>query len=433
MYMDNTTKLTEGEQPPPADEKQQQHGKPPKKNCRDNSHDVLYLKGAAAQQTTHPGNLNYYALCEERFDEWSALDCDDPKRKQISKDIVKVIAQRGGVFRKASGGAMDIKSAVEKTSSRFRQIAKPKIRVHTGMFGEHDVVFAKGARNHMYSGNAKWRTLLDGYAQSYHRDMIKVEEQRQRKPFGAPQPRPEYMNEIVEETISIIKSRGGTFLDEKLKPLSRDVIVDKTHARFKDMKKEIKAGKLVLNIAKHKSIEDESSGHLEAVTADTSTAVKVPTRELVTPGFTSVKVTVSSKKERQKIIAKSLRRKGKKFYGNQFKNADEVELDDISIPSDESKMEDDTAADNEDEEEAFKDLSRLSRQKRRESGQPAPPRPQQQKQPKQNAAKKRKRMNQTKKERTRSPSPEHTLSEYEQMRLVKMERNQKRLKDLGLG
>ena len=433
-----TAKPTEGEQPPLDDDstKKQQRGRPAKKNSRDNSHDVLYLKGAAAQQTSHPGNLNYYALCEERFDEWSALDCDDPKRKQICKEIVKIVVQRGGVFRKASGGAMDGKAAVEKTNSRFRQIAKPKLRLHTGMYGENDVVFAKGARNHMYPGNAKWRTLLDGYAQSYHRDMDKLEEQR--KSFGAVQPRPEYMNEIVEETISIIEKRGGNFLDEKMKPLSHNVIVDKTHNRFKDMKKEIKAGKLVLNDAKKEPRKDKPSGETESVAADSSASVKVPTRELVTPGFTSVKVTVSSKKEGKKIIAKNQRR-GKKFYGNQHKNADEVELDDVSIPSipsEESEVDDDDdddAADNVDEgkeEEEFKDLSRHERRKRRESGQPAPQ--PQQKQPNQKAAKKRKRTNQTKKERARSPSPEHPLSEYEQMRLAKMERNRKRLKDLGL-
>jgi hypothetical protein len=439
-----TTNSTESEQPPLDDEpqKKQQRGKPSKKNSRDkdNSHDVLYLKGAASQQTTHPGNLNYYALCEERFDEWSVLDCDDPKRKQICIEIVKIVLQRGGVFHKASGGAMDIKAAVEKTNNRFRQIAKPKLRPHTGLYGENDVVFAKGARNHMYPGNAKWRTLLDGYAQSYHRDMEKIEEQRKANPFGTAQTRPEYMDEIVEETVSIIKSRGGRFLDEKLKPLSHDVIVEKTHARFKDMKKEIKTGKLVLNVTKKEQTEDKSSGEAEIVAADTSASVKVPTRELVTPGFTSVKATVSSKKERQRIIAKSQRRKGKKFYGNQHKDRYEINLDDISIPStpsDESEVEEnDDAADNDDEgkeEEEFKDLSRHERRKRRESGQPAPSRPHQLTNSNQKTAKKRTRTYQTKKERTRSPSPEHTLSEYEQMRLAKMERNHKRLKDLGLG
>ncbi len=420
-----TTIPTAGKKSSPNDDSTLQQ----RKTKRDNSQDVLYLKGAASQQTSHPGNLNYYALCEERFDEWSVLDCDDPKRKVICKEIVKIIMQRGGVFRKATGGAMDIKAAVEKTNSRMRQIAKPKLRLHTGMYNENDVVFAKGARNHMYPGNAKWRTLLDGYAHSYHRDMEKLEEQR--KSFRAvPQPKPEYMNDIVEETIAIIEKRGGKFLDEKLKPLSHDVIVDKTHARFKDMKKEIKAGKLVLNAATKKpSKEENPSGEVEAA----ALPIKAPKRELITPGFTSVKTIVSSKKEGQKIIAKNQRKKGKRFYGNQFKSADEVELDDISIPSiDESEVEDCDAADNDDEgkeevEEEFKDSSRLERRRRRESGQPAPS--PQQKQP---TAKKRKRKSRTKQERARSPSPEHPLSEYEQMRKAKVERNQKHLKDLGL-
>lgn len=426
-----TTKPTEeGEQPPAKTT-----GGKSSSNSRDDSHDVLYLKGAAAQQTSHPGNLHYYSLCEQRFDEWSVLDCDDPKRKQICKEIVKEILQSGGVFRKASGGAMDVKGAVEKTNSRFRQIAKPKLRFHTGMYGEDDVVFAKGSRNHMYPGNAKWRTLLDGYAQSYHRDM-KMEKpgEKKRKIYGVSRKRPKYQNDIVYETISIIEKRGGKFLDEKLKPLSHRAIFDKTHARFKDMKREIKAGKLVFGVTHEESKKETLSGEKEDVALNTSALVKVPTRELVTPGFTSVKTVVSSKKEGRKILAKKQRRKGKKFHGNQFKSADEVEFDDISIPSipsDESELEDgDDAADKEDEgkedQKEIKDLSRHERRKRRESGQAAPP-------PlKSKTVKKRKRSVRTKQERARSPSPEHTLSEYEQMRQAKMERNRKRLKDLGL-
>lgn len=424
----NTKPTEEGEQPPPKE----QRGNSSSSNSRDNTHDVLYLKGAAAQQTSHPGNLYYYALCEQRFDEWSALGSDDPKRKLICKEIVKIILQRGGVFRKASGGAMDVKGAVEKTNSRFRQIAKPKLRFHTGMYGEDDVVFAKGARNHMYPGNAKWRTLLDRYAQSYHRDMKKPGEKK-RKIFGLGQARPKYMNEIVEETISIIEKRGGKFLDEKLKPLSHKDIFDKTHARFKDMKKEIKAGKLVLSVTNEESRKDTPSGEKEDVAVDTSAIVKAPTRELVTPGFTSVKTTVSLKKGRKRK-AKKQRRKGKKFYGNQFKSVDEVEIDEMSIPSipsDASELEDNNAAGNDDEgkedQKELTDLSRHERRKRRESGQPAPPLPNQKQQTISKTVKKRMRM-----ERPRSPSPEHTLSEYEQMRLAKMERNQKRLKDLGL-
>ena len=430
--MDNAKTLSiEGELSLPEEEstneRQQEKPSSKSKRKRDDTNDVLYLKGAAAQQTVHPGNLNYYALCEQRFDEWSTLDCDDPKRKQICKEIVKVILQRGGVFHKPSGGALDVKAAVEKTNSRFRQIAKPKLRIHTGMYGENDVVFAKGARNHMYPGNAKWRTLLDGFAQSYHRDIANIVEKR--KAFGPFQPRPGYMSTIVEETISIIEERGGKFLDEKLKPLSHNVIVAKTHARFKDIKKEIKAGKLVLNAANKRSGEDNSIGEVKAAVLDESATIKVPTRELVTPGFTSVKTTVSSKKEGRKVIAKNMRRRGKKFYGNQHETADEVELDDMSIPSipsDESEEEEDRVVDNDDEgkdEEEFKDLSRHGRRKSRASGLPVPPK----------QKKKSKRTNQAKKERIRSPSPEHTLSEYEQMRLAKIKRNRKRLEDLGLG
>jgi hypothetical protein len=435
---DKTTKPTEDErQPPPPKKQQQRRGRPPKNTSssdRDNRNDVLYLKGAAAQQTTHPGNLNYYALCEKRFDEWAALDCDDPERKRICTEIVKIVSQRGGVFRKANGCPMDSKAAVEKTNSRFRQIAKPKLRIHTGMYGEHDVVFAKGARNHMYPGNAKWRSLLDGYAMSYHRDMDKIEEQF--KTNFVTQPRPSYQIDIVEETISIVKSRGGNFLDEKLKPISHDVIVDKTHSRFKDMKKEIKAGKLVLSVTKEESKYDTTSGDLEAGANQSAPVIMVNTksRELATPGFTSVKATISSKKEMQKVTAAN-KRKRKIFYGNQYKGAEEVRFEDISIPSvpsDEIEVEHDATDNGEEMEEEFKDFQRHERRKRRESGKPAPPTPQQKQLKQKKVTKKRKRTKQIKKERTRSPSPEYTLSEYEQTRLIKMERNHKRLKDLGL-
>mmetsp|Transcript_21739 Transcript_21739/g.34096 ORF Transcript_21739/g.34096 Transcript_21739/m.34096 type:complete len:437 (-) Transcript_21739:95-1405(-) len=430
-----TTKPTEAEQPPPDN-----HRGKSSSNCRDNSHDVLYLKGAAAQQTSHPGNLNFYALCEQRFDEWSALCYKHPQKKLISKEIVKVILHRGGVFRNARGGAMDIKSAVEKTTNRLRQIAAPKLRLHTDMYGENDVVFARGARNHMYPGNAKWRTLLDGYAQSYFRDKSRLYEGRQHYGFSKlNKAKPKYMTDIVEETISIIEKRGGKFLDETLWPLSYNDIVRKTHARFKDMKREIKAGKLVLSATKEASKEDTPSGEIEDTAVDTSATVKAPKRELVTPGFTSVKATMT-KKEVRKKMKKNQKRKEKKFYGNQYKSADgEVELNDISmpsIPSDEGELEDNDndADDNDDEgkeeEKEFKDLSRHERRMRRESGQPAPQPPQKQTKPE--TVKKRKRTDRIEQERARSPSPEHTLSEYEQMRLAKIERNQKRLKDLGL-
>ena len=447
--MENTTTATkpvqgsseeEGQQQPSL--KQQRRGRPKNTTSsssrnRDNSNDVLTLKGAAAQQTTHRGNLNYYALCEERFDRWAALDCDDPERKQICKEIVKIVSERGGVFRKASGGAMDIRAAIDKTNARFRQIAKPKLRVHTGMYGENDVVFAKGARNHMYPGNPKWRRLLDGYALSYHRDMDKIEEKR-KTTFFTP-PRPSYQVDIVEEVISIVEKRGGKFLDEKLKPLAHNVIVEKTHNRFKDMKKEIKSGKLVLTATKKEEPTDDAG---EDIQANKSASVIIKSRELVTPGFTSVKATVSSKKELQKMIAKSQRRR-KKFYGNQYKDAGEVILDDVSIPSvassDEYETEDDAAADIDErakEDEVFKNSSRYERRKRRASGEPAPPRPsKQEEQTKKTIKKERKQTKQIKKEkRRRAPSPEpYTLSEYEQMRLDKVQRNQKRLKDLGLG
>ena len=37
---------------------------------RDTSNDVLYAKGGASQRMTNPGNLYFYQLCEESYDEY---------------------------------------------------------------------------------------------------------------------------------------------------------------------------------------------------------------------------------------------------------------------------------------------------------------------------------------------------------------------------
>jgi len=84
--------------------------------------------------------------------------------------VVDAITATGGKFRKQTGGVMNRADAIKKTTDRFRQIAKPKLRP-TG-FGDDDVVFAKGAANFLYQGNVKWRQLCDGYVLSYYRDLV---------------------------------------------------------------------------------------------------------------------------------------------------------------------------------------------------------------------------------------------------------------------
>lgn len=93
------------------------------------SYDVLTLKGAAAQQTMHPGNLDYYQLCEENFDEYEKIPLEFRNKRKLLcfEKIVSIILDRGGVFRKYNGKPMKKKDAIMKTMDRMRQIAKPKL------------------------------------------------------------------------------------------------------------------------------------------------------------------------------------------------------------------------------------------------------------------------------------------------------------------
>ena len=198
-------------------------------------HDVITLRGGAAQQTTHPGNLTLYKLCEERYAEWfEALDGSPPPsvgasksksdandgagsasgsgsgsgsgssgakqyRKGICLEIVRTIQKQGGTFRDGSGRTMSNWRAVVKTNDRMRQIAKPKVAptktVHGGGDGTNtdinihmDVVFKPGGANHLYPGNAKWRFLMDGYCTRYFPELFPV--QVQEGPASVPPPVP---------------------------------------------------------------------------------------------------------------------------------------------------------------------------------------------------------------------------------------------------
>ena len=199
-------------------------------------HDVITLRGGAAQQTTHPGNLTLYKLCEERYAEWfEALDgspvgalkskvgasksksgANDGAgsasvsvsgsgssgakqyRKGICLEIVRTIQKQGGTFRDGSGRTMSDERAVIKTHDRMRQIAKPKVappktvhgggdrNMNTDININMDVVFKPGGANHLYPGNAKWRFLMDGYCTRYFPELFPV--QVQEGPASVPVP-----------------------------------------------------------------------------------------------------------------------------------------------------------------------------------------------------------------------------------------------------
>lgn len=328
---------------------------------RDTSKDVLYAKGAAAQTSTNPGNLLFYKLCEERYDEYTTLaKNNDPHRHVVAGEVVDAITATGGKFRKQTGGVMNRADAIKKTTDRFRQIAKPKLRP-TG-FGDDDVVFAKGAANFLYQGNAKWRQLCDGYVLSYYRDLVDEDgnvildgkkknvdttmgtlvcsqqdskHQRQSKNGKFKKgnklfkrTRPQYQYEIIDEIINIIHGRGGVFRDEMLNVLSNEDAGARVHARFKDLKKQLLAGTRIFAPRDNKELvvktEDHGDGSTQCIVPDrTISSTTEPTTDnnkkadgssaTITGtdifhhrlgGFTSVRVTVRSINEKKALERK---------------------------------------------------------------------------------------------------------------------------------
>lgn len=145
---------------------------------RDTSNDVLYAKGGASQRMTNPGNLYFYQLCEENYDEYKSTkpptstgpNEDSDKRVAIYTKIVDAVLATGGVFHKQDGSTLSKKEAIAKTRDRLRQIGLPKIRP-VGI-GEHDVVSVRGAAVQLYPGIKNWHLLIDGYVLSYFAELV---------------------------------------------------------------------------------------------------------------------------------------------------------------------------------------------------------------------------------------------------------------------
>ena len=399
------------------------------------SKDVLFLKGAAAQQTTHPGNLAYYALCEAKFEEYAALPDNHPSKTQICRDVVDEVLRGGGKFKSPTGGTMTHAAAMQKTKDRMRQIAKPKIR--PDHVNDNDVVFTRGANNHLYEGNAKWRTLLDHYVLDYFKDFIA---NGMKESQGANK-RQQYQIDIIHEVTSIIQGRGGTFRrGDNLEALSTEEIVKKTHARFKDLKKQLKRGKVF-----PRRSDDMCS---------TSTAVRNEEYILKRTGCTSVKKAVRTKKDLEEL-EKETRPKWHKATAKAGKSAKRARGSKMNIKEDEEEDDDGydssmLASDNDDddsgssgedgsdEEDVAHTLIRLGKEKqtmdrserlkRRRSGQPVQPRP--------HASKKRRVVKKVKVEDEEGVEdedmPKYELYEYEKLREEKIKRNQQRLVELGL-
>ena len=443
-----------------SNKKRRGRGRPTSKS--DDSKDVLFLKGAAAQQTKHSANLTYYALCEERYDEYAALPDNHPSKAEICRGIVGEVLRSGGKFRSPTGGTMTHASALQKTKDRMRQIAKPKIRPDN--VNENDVVFTRGANNHLYAGNTKWRLLLDQYVTRFYRDFI-ANGMKDRE--GASKRRPQYQIDIINEVVSIIRKRGGTFRrGETLEALTDDEIIKKNVARFKDLKKELRKGRVFPQCSANATdaIKTEE-GSFDASEKDVvvisfatpadlaSVSGQSHTRMLSKPGCTSVKKTVK-RAEDLKNLKKETRAKwrrggdpSRRANGARIKDDDEDSgYDSSMLPSDDDESESGGAksdgADSSEEEE-FATLTRLSKErrnmdrqerlKRRRLGRPAPVPPRLR-----STASKRPRVSSIQKikrgeeEEDDDEEEAYEKSEYEKLREEKIKRNQRRLVELGL-
>ena len=443
-----------------SNKKRRGRGRPTSKS--DDSKDVLFLKGAAAQQTKHSANLTYYALCEERYDEYAALPDNHPSKAEICRGIVGEVLRSGGKFRSPTGGTMTHASALQKTKDRMRQIAKPKIRPDN--VNENDVVFTRGANNHLYAGNTKWRLLLDQYVTRFYRDFI-ANGMKDRE--GASKRRPQYQIDIINEVVSIIRKRGGTFRrGETLEALTDDEIIKKNVARFKDLKKELRKGRVFPQCSANATdaIKTEE-GSFDASEKDVvvisfatpadlaSVSGQSHTRMLSKPGCTSVKKTVK-RAEDLKNLKKETRAKwrrggdtSRRANGARIQDDDEDSgYDSSMLSSDDDESEGgDAKSDGADssEEEEFATLTRLSKErrnmdrqerlKRRRLGRPAPVPPRLR-----STASKRPRVLSIQKikrgeeEEDDDEEEAYEKSEYEKLREEKIKRNQRRLVELGL-
>jgi len=274
--------------------------------------DVLYLRGAAAQTVAHPGNLNFYRLCEERYDEFSTCEggIKDGRLRAICDEIVDAVAASGGVFRGGDGRALERRDALRKTRDRLRQIGRPKLRPNAGRFGAHDVVFGGiGAENFLYPGNARWRELLVRYVPRYFRineDGSIVDDWRG-IPMKGWSP-PQHKLDAIAEMVRNVHERGGKFRDRDMNELSAEEVLEKTKLQFRDVKKDYIAGKIPLvagaasasnGIARGKGEDDPGETAGNAVDESVSWTSKILHGRM--NGFTSARnVVPTSKKPKSK-------------------------------------------------------------------------------------------------------------------------------------
>lgn len=334
----------------------------------------------------------------------------------------------------------------------MRQIAKPKIR--PDHVNDNDVVFTRGANNHLYAGNAKWRTLLDHYVLDYYQEFVANGMNDGR----GPNKRQQYQIDIINEITSIVQRRGGTFRrGDNLEELDNDEIIKKTNARFKDLKKQLKKGKIfpqrsdttcnTFSAGVTIKMEEESNGDAARNGSVVAHAELVADEKYILKktGCTSVKKTVKTKKDLQNIEKETRlkwhkpasKRARKRSSGPKIKEDDDDDgYESSMLASDNDDDDDDSGSDEEDAAHAMirlgkekQKMDRIERLKRRRSGQPAPPCPNASKKPRTKKIKKEEKDDES---GVDEDTPKYELSEYEKLREEKIKRNQQRLVELGL-
>ncbi|CAJ1962695.1 unnamed protein product [Cylindrotheca closterium] len=409
--------------------------------------DVLTLKGAAAQQTTHPGNITYYKLCEQKYPEYAKEESSVVRRNICIEIVKKITNEHGGVFRKYNGAKMDAAAAVNKTMDRFRQIRKPKI-VAPKSVGENDVVFKVGAANHLFPGNAKWRLLLDQHVHSYWPELFpasnnglsndsrsgkddvetetEIETEIQQESIESAWKRvrgqrPYYQVEISHKLIDIIEDRGGKFRNAALNVMEeREGVLTKIHERFKDIKKYIKNGTYQSPVISNKNLDQNGNGG-DIANAESFYVIK-------RTGCTSTKATVihSEHHEHGSSAAAWASKKNKRRKKKESEDVGDASSDEGGSHGSLDSME------SFDDNTTFPKRSKEQAQARRE-------RAHRRKEAIQNRKSDQETKPKAKRKRKKKPNgllppelPDHEMSDYEKLRFEKMQRNYNRMVSLGL-
>ena len=306
-----------------------------------------------------------------------------------------------------------------------------------------------GAANFLYPGNAKFRSICDGYVLAYWKDFVNGTEQPQPAPTFKPgmYVRPQYQVQIAEDVIAAVTDQGGVFRDSCLNVLSHKEVTKKIFLRFKDLKKELVKGK--------RTFVDTTAGEAVAGCGKKSASCNPTGRTIFEQrmgGFTKVTNVVTSVKD-MRVLQRANKRKlrEEKKEKAKTKNGGKTParrkrkrgLDDEEDEEDvELNLESDDEGSGSGPEGGDDVLTpRLSpkrqatarsrRVKRREAGLPVP-------RPKRSTRRKSKDSEtgttavEKRPKKEESHTPERPLSEYEKLRLERIKRNEARLASLGL-